>query len=139
MAQGSSRLSLWFVFLTPVWLLGLIFPPTLGYEDRETLQFISLFWLFMLGLLCGRERFLFPLIQREDRWVRVWTFAWLIAITVSAVLSANPLLSMGYVGITAIGLMCCSGLWSCIKDRIRQCLSVYAILGSAFMTYIYLE
>jgi len=134
---GMARLPAWFAVLVPLWLLGLIFPPTLDSEEKELIQFVSLCWILVVAVVFSRERFLYSPIQRQDRSVRLWTALFLAAITISAVNSSNALTSLNYVGITVIGLVICSGLWSCIRGKMRLCLCIYAFLGSALTTYVY--
>src|SRR5260221_6876556 len=110
----------WFVLLVPVWLFGLIFPPTMDFDDKQVLQFVSLVWPIPLCLFSARSRFLYGGIHRAVPAIRVWTLLFIAAITASALLSMDPLRSLGYAVVTSIGLVCGAGLWSCINRRMRS-------------------
>ena len=47
-----------FDFLVPLWLLGIVFPPTLESDFADVLHFGSLVWLPCVALLMGRDQFL---------------------------------------------------------------------------------
>ena len=126
------------VLLVPLWLVGLIFPPVVTPEGFETMQLIALVWLFPISLLVGREYFLYSSMLRHETAIRLWMFLFLCAALLSAMVSEYPLLSTAHVFATAIGVLYCSGLWSCVKDRMRQCLSLYAVSGSLIVGCVYL-
>lgn len=128
-----------FAVLVPLWLFGLIFPPTLVSEAKDELQLASLLWLSCAGLLWGRERFVYGPIWRRAQSFRFWGVVFAAMITASALLSIDPAMSLGYVAVALIGLTSCAGLWFCVRDKMHLSLAAYGLLGSAYMVYIYLD
>jgi len=127
-----------FVVLLPVWLVGLIWAPTADYPNRELLQFVALVWLAGIGLLFAREYFVYGLIYRQEPSIRRWILLSLLIFVLSAVSSTDPLTALAYVGVTVVGLTCCGGLWYIIRHWARQCLTVYAVMGTAILAFKYL-
>lgn len=126
-----------FIALVPLWLFGVIFPPTLDPTNRELLQFATLSWLPIVGTFLGWGRFLVGPLFRE-RSVILWvTGASLLALAANALLSEDPLHSLGYVLTVALGLVCCAGIWEIVGTRVVTCLSIYSILGTLMGIYTY--
>jgi O-antigen ligase len=126
-----------FVLLIPLWLLAVIFPPTLDSGYMDVLQVGTLVWLPVIGLLTGRGEFLVGPIFRERMSALFWMCASLTAIAASALMSVDPARSSAYVLSAAIGIVCCAGLWRLVGSRIIHSLAIYAVLGTIFVTYIY--
>jgi len=126
-----------FDFLVPLWLLGIVFPPTLESDFADVLHFGSLVWLPCVALLMGRDQFLIGPVLRKRMSMLFWTAATLVTITGSALVSADPLRSLGYVAASGVGLICCAGLWQIVKTHLFDWLSTYAMLGSALVVYLY--
>lgn len=90
-------------------------------------------------LLCGKGRFLYSELHRRSIIIRAATVFFVLAFTTSSILSSDPPLSFQYAAVSVMGFVCCGGLWSCINRRIQSALVLYAILGSVFSIYTYLE
>ncbi len=130
--------SLAFSVLVPVWLLGLIFPPVIATDNLEYLQFVSLFWLFPIAIVASREYFLVPSVYRRQSAIRTWTLLFLLSAATSGLVSVQPARSMAHLVATGAGLIYCAGLWHCLKNRMELCLSVYAVMGSLLVGWVYL-
>jgi O-antigen ligase len=128
-----------FVLFIPVWLFGTIFPPTVDTPNMDFVQFLTLIWLPMIATIFGEWQFLLGPVFRERPLIFFLTCTSLLAIAASALMSTNPARSLGYVAAAAVGLVCSAGLWRLIGNRMIDCLSLYAVLGSAFATYIFFE
>jgi O-antigen ligase len=100
----------------------------------DALQIVALIWLPIVGIAAQGE-FLFGPIFSERLSVLFLTTASLVAITASALMSSDPPRSLAYVAAAAVGLISCAGLWRLIGNRIMDCISLYAIVGTAFVTY----
>jgi len=138
--EKPRRLEWLFVILVPLWLLGLNLPPMLNVgQQRETLQLVTLAWLAIPCLIVGTNTFAYAGVFRGSLPVRIATLVLVIAISASAALSVDPALSFGYAAVMVLGFGCCAGIWSCINSRMEQALIGYAVLGSAFSAYVYLE
>jgi len=125
-----------FVYLTPIWLLAIIFPPTMDSQYMDALQLATLAWLPLCGFVAAQGRFFFGPAFSERMSVLFLTSASLVAITGSALMSVDPVRSLAYVAASALGLVSCAGLWRLVGDRMIDCLSLYAVLGTAFVTFI---
>jgi len=123
--------------LMPFWLIGAMLPPTLSSEYMDVLQVCSLLWLPIAGVFAGRGNFLFGPIFREQFPLLFWVTAGMVAITASALASVDPIRSLGYVLAAALGLISCAGLWQVVGDKMRWCLSAYAVLGSGLTICLY--
>ena len=132
------RFESWFVYLIPLWLFGLNFPPLLESEQLEALQVVVLLWIVPFLFLAGTNLFAIGPTLRASRSVRICLLALIVAISTSAALSVNPLRSAGYAVSTALGLWICAGLWSSINTKLDRALAWYGILWSAFSIYIFL-
>jgi O-antigen ligase len=124
-----------FIYLVPVWLFAMMFPPTLDPQYMDALQIVALIWLPIVGLIVAQGEFLFGPIFSERLSVLFLTTASLVAITASALMSSDPPRSLAYVAAAAVGLISCAGLWRLIGSRIMECISLYAIVGTAFVAY----
>ncbi len=91
-----------------------------------------------IGIVYARKYFVFPLIQRRETAVRIWTVILFSLICISAAMSEAPTVSMGYCVLAIVGFTSAGGLWYCLKDRMQDCLALYAILGTLIVGYVYL-
>jgi O-antigen ligase len=127
-----------FLFIVPLWLFGVIFPPTIDSEKLIFIQFGAFAWFPLAVALFGGGKFLFGPVFRERVSVLALATASILAITASAVLSEDPPLSLGFVATVAMGLVCCAGLWEIGRTRISACLWRYSVLGTALAGYVYI-
>ena len=127
-----------FAVILPVWLFGLIFPPTMTTDDRQLIQFVTLLWPAPICLLTRRSWFLMGGTLRGSRCVRLCVTAFLVVIAVSSSMSVDPAFSFGYAAVTTIGFILCAGIWSCLNWQMGRALVAYAYLGSALSAYLYL-
>jgi O-antigen ligase len=126
-----------FVYLVPIWLLAITFPPTMDPQYMDILQIMMLLWLPIIGTASAHGEFLFGPVFSERISILSLTAGSLVAITASALMSSDPTRSMAYVTAAGVGLITCAGLWRLIGPRMFDCLSIYAVLGTAFVTYIF--
>src|SRR3984957_6047716 len=124
-----------FIYLVPVWLFAMTFPPTLDPQYMDALQIVALIWLPIVGIIAAQGEFLFGPIFSQRLSVLFLTTASLVAIIASALMSSDPPRSLAYVAAATVGLISCAGLWRLIGSRITDCISLYAIVGTAFVTY----
>ena len=111
------------------------FPPTLDPQYMDALQIVALIWLPTVGIIAAQGEFLFGPIFSQRLSVLFLTTASLVAIIASALMSSDPPRSLAYVAAATVGLISCAGLWRLIGSRITDCISLYAIVGTAFVTY----
>src|SRR5688500_6603508 len=90
------RTSRWFGMLTPFWLFCIIFSPMLESEDKELVQFVSLAWLFVVGLFAGSFSFLPGPIYRERPVVGVWCALFISMMAASSLMSDEPVRSLAF-------------------------------------------
>lgn len=124
-----------FIYLVPAWLFAMTFPPTLDPQYMDALQIVALIWLPIVGIIAAQGEFLFGPIFSQRISVLFLTTASLVAIIASALMSSDPPRSLAYVAAATVGLISCAGLWRLIGSRITDCISLYAIVGTAFVTY----
>ncbi|HEY4363757.1 MAG TPA: O-antigen ligase family protein [Bryobacteraceae bacterium] len=126
-----------FLIAVPLWLFGVIFPPTVESESLVLVQFAAFAWFPIAAVFSSRGRFLFGPAFREQPWTVALAGASIVAITASAALSEDPTLSLGFVATVAIGLVCCAGVWEMGREKIATSLWVYSVLGTALIGYVY--
>ena len=126
-----------FVILFPLWLLALMWVPTTSYHDKKLMQLFVLLTMLAVAFVYAREYFVYGLIYRQSPSIRLWSALVITTFTLSALFSSDTATSLAYVGVTVIGLMCCSGLWFCLRNQIIQCLTVYAVVGSVILVIRY--
>ncbi|MEZ5353911.1 MAG: O-antigen ligase family protein [Bryobacteraceae bacterium] len=126
-----------FQWLIPVWLLGLIFPPTLDTEYQNLLQVVSAAWILPFGVAAAGMDFVYAPVFRRWPWVMFSLVGMGGFLMLSGMLSEDPLLSMSYTGVTMMVLVICAGLWEVIGDGMQAAIRNYALLGSALIAWVY--
>lgn len=126
-----------FEILTPLWLIGLIFPPTLDLEWKEALQSASALWLPVAGVIAGRAGFLYGPVFREQPGILLACGTLFVMLAVSSIVCEDPLRSLGYTGLSLLMFVGCAGLWELLRAGIGRVALYYSLLGSAITGYIY--
>lgn len=126
-----------FEILVPLWLLGLIFPPTLDLEWKESLQAASALWLLPLGVLAGRTGFLYGPVFRQQPGILVASGALFVMLAVSSILCEDPLRSLGYTLLSLLVFLASAGIWELLDSGIQRSVFLYSVFGSVITGYIY--
>jgi hypothetical protein len=137
-AKSASRWEWAFSATVVLWLFGLNFPALIETQQMDTWQVVTLAWIAPLLLLVGTNQCAYAPVFRASSSVRISLFALILAISISATMSLDPLRSAGYVASAIVGLWVCAGVWPCNK-RIDRVLAGYGVMWSAFSVFIYLE
>jgi len=127
-----------FVYLVPIWLFTIVFPPTLSSEYSELLQFAALVWLPVIGLIAAQEEFFFGPIFNERTGLLFLTMGTLLTFTASALLSVDRTRSFAYVAAAGIGLISCAGLWRLVGNRMHDSLSLYGVIGTVTVACVFI-
>jgi O-antigen ligase len=122
-------------WITALWLLSLIYPSMADPAIRDILQAAAALWLLVVGALWKGTDFLFGPVFRYNRSILFATLALVGILSASALLSEDPLRSLGYVLVAALVLVASAGTWELTRGRLEAGLRVYAVAGTLIMTY----
>jgi O-antigen ligase len=134
-----NRFMWFFPVLTALWLFGLIFPPAMDLENRQTVQLALLVWPAPFCIFVSRSWFLFGAALRGSKAIRILLGLLMLSVFGSSALSVDPAVSFGYSFAMGLGLICCAGIWSCLRWNMARALAIYGLAGTLFLAYTYLN
>ncbi|MFN7919391.1 MAG: O-antigen ligase family protein [Bryobacteraceae bacterium] len=118
-----------------MWLLALAVPPALAPDSLSFVQAAIVLVLFFAAIISHRAGFLYGPVYRHYPMVLFCTAGLIGVLIVSGILSEEPPVSLGYVGMTAVVLVLTGGVWDLTAGRMTACLRFYGTAGSAATGY----